>query len=292
MGQSHFALDTLLFDEAGQLYARDAQGVTLKRRAEWNAWAPLPTYVFAAPAPNVPPPRTWDANGNLYSSSNVIYRLAPGSDEWKLVPGSLGKSLQTVDPAGNVFALGSGGSEVLLEGATTWVASPGVTRVDAQGRAYFGNQRLDGTTVVADELLQSGRGLFDAHGDVLEFVAEGERFRITRRPFGSKDTTELAKFTSTLTGLELLGCGLEGTCMLFKAPSAVFQVRRGEALRQVGATDMTSSNAELNFSGFKLFVGPEGRLYLTDLSGNASLVFSRVVRLKPHPGTWPGQEQP
>lgn len=208
------------------------------------------------------------------------------------MPGSLGKTLQTVDPTGHMFALGSGGSEVLLKGTTTWVASAGVTRVDAQGRAYFGNQRLDGTTAVTDELIQSGRGLFDSHGEVLEFVAEGENFRITRRPFGSKEVTELAKFTSALAGLELLGCGLEGTCMLFEAPNAIFQVRKGEALRQVGATDMTSTLEELNFSGFKLYVGPEGRLYLSDVSGNLSLAFSRVVRLKPHPGTWPGQEQP
>ena len=288
MGQSQFALDTLLFDPSGQLYARDVHGVTLKRRAEWNAWAPLPTYVFAEPAPNTIPPRTWDTNGNVYSSSNVIYRLAPGSTEWTLVQGSLGKTLQTVDPAGNIFAFGSGGSEVLPAGTSAWVASPGVTRVDAKGRAYFGNQRLDGTTIVTDE---GGPALFDANGEVLEFVADGQEFRITRRPFGSKDTTELAKFTSGITGLELLGCGLEGTCVLFKSP-AVLQVRKGEALRQVGATDTTSANVDLNFSGFKLFVGPEGRLYLSDISGNQSLAFSRVLRLRPYRGTWPGPVLP
>ena len=173
-----------------------------------------------------------------------------------------------------------------MAGTTTWVSSPAVNRVDALGRAYSGNQRLDGTSVVTDERLQGGQGLFDAHGDVLEFVANGQDFRITRRAFGSTQTTELAKFTTELTGLELLGCGT------FRAPSAIFQARGGAALRQVGATDKTSSNVDLNFTGFKLFVGPEGRLYLADISGNLSLAFSRVVRLRPHAGTWPGEALP
>ncbi len=283
MGQSGFAISTLHFDEHNVMHAVSGNGTTLRRRVEWNAWVPLPVITRVTGVPGTTIPRAWDVNGNTWFGSGVIYRMAKGESDWTLVPGSVGKRLVTVDPAGNVFATGPKGNEVMLAGTTTWVPSLPVTRVDANGRAYSVNHRLDGTTEVVDEaLLNQPSTLFDAKGDVLEFTNDGTTMKVTRRPFASTQTTVLASFPMK-PKLELLGCGLEGTCVYYLQP-AVFRTRSGGALEQVGDTSTTSTGEELNFSGFGLWVGADGRLYLTEVSGQ-TVASSRIARLRPG-GTW------
>ena len=283
MGQATFAITRLSFDEHNVMHAVGGDGTTLQRRVEWNAWVPLPTVVPFTGLPGTAIPRAWDVNGNIYFGHGVIYRMAKGEKDWVLVAGSVGKTLVTVDPAGNTFATGPKGNQVLLAGATTWVASAPVTRVDGNGRAYSGNRRLDGATETVDEgLLTQPSSLLDAKGDVLEFTNDGTTMKVTRRPFGSTQSTVLASFPIK-PKLELLGCGLEGSC-LFALESAIFRARAG-GLEQIGDTSSTSTGDSLNFSGFRLWVGADGRLYLSDTSGQTTS-FSRVARLRPG-GTWP-----
>lgn len=284
MGQASFAITRLSFDEHNVMHAVGGDGTTLRRRVEWNAWVPLPTVTPFAGLPGTAIPRAWDVNGNIYFGHGVIYRMAKGEKDWAVVPGSVGKTLVTVDPAGNTFATGPKGNEVLLAGTTTWVPSLPVTRVDGNGRAYSVNHRLDGATETVDEgLLTQPSSLLDAKGDVLEFTNDVTTMKVTRRPFGSTQTTVLASF-STRPGLVLHGCGLEGTC-LFSRGSAIFRARGGGGLEQIGDTSTTSTGDSLNFAGFGLWVGADGRLYISDTSGQTT-TFSRVARLRPG-GSWP-----
>ena len=289
MGQASFAIAKLNIDERSVMHAVGGDGQTLRRRTEWNAWVPLPTLAAVTGVPGTTIPRAWDANGNVYFGNGVIYRMAKGETGWVLVPGSLGKTLVTVDPAGNTFATSSKGNEVLLAGATTWGPSAPVTRVDANGRAYSGNRRLDGATETVDEgLATQPAALLDAKGDVLEFTNDGTTMKVTRRPFGSTQSTVLASFPLR-ERLGLLGCGLDGTCN-FSLPPKVFRTRAGGALEQIGDTSELSTGEALNFAGFSLWVGADGLVYLSDTSGQTT-TFSRVARLRPG-GTWPTEVTP
>ena len=289
MGQAAFAITRLSFDEHNVMHAVGGDGTTLQRRVEWNAWVPLPTVVPFTGLPGTAIPRAWDVNGNIYFGHGVIYRMAKGASDWVLVAGSVGKTLVTVDPAGNTFATGPKGNEVLLAGATTWVPSAPVTRIDGNGRAYSGNRRLDGATETVDEGLATQPAvLFDAKGDVLEFTNDGTTMKVARRPFGSTQSTVLASFPIRPT-LGLLGCGLDGTCN-FSLPPKVFRTRAGGALEQIGDTSETSTGDSLNFAGFTLTVGADGLVYLSDTSGQTT-TFSRVARLRPG-GTWPTEVSP
>lgn len=286
MGQQNFSIESVDVEPSGKMYAHErVTGRVLERRAEWNGWVPLPTHLPTSPAL----PRRWDVHGSVYSSANVIHRLDKGATAWALVPESVGKNFVTADPDGNVYAT-SPTSVVLLKGASTWVAAPPVTRVDAMGRAYSGNARLDGLTQVNDEQLLGKRVLFDANGDVLEFTDDGTTSIITRRKFGSTNATTLATFP-TNASLELLGCGLEGTCLLVLKDVDIFEAR-SSTLRQIGSTKITSKGESLNFAGYRFTVGPEGRLYLFDVSGQTT-AFSRMFKLVPGTSAWPGaQVQP
>jgi hypothetical protein len=164
------------------------------------------------------------------------------------------------------------------------VTTPVVTRVDEAGRAYADNHRLDGATETVDDAVFANQPvLSDARGDLLEFTFDQDTAKVTRRAFASKQATTLASFPKR-DALRLLGCGLEGTCDFFLPPSRVFR-SRGGALEQIGDTSRTSKDEELNFSGFSLWVGADGLVYVSDVSGQ-TLSFSRVYRLKPG-GTWP-----
>lgn len=283
MGQSGFSITSLNFDEHNVMHAVGGDGTTLLRRVEWNAWAPLPSLGAVTGVPGTVIPRAWDVNGNVYFGNGVIYRMAKGQTEWKLIPGSVKKTLITVDPAGNVYARGSSGDQVLPAGSQAWVPTSTVTQVDPNGRAYAGNRRLDGATETVDAALSGQPALFDAKGDVLEFTTDATSMKVTRRPFASAQTTTLASFP-TRPALKLLGCGLEGTCNFFLAPSQVFRARGG-GLEQIGDTSSTSTGDNLNFEGFALWVGADGLVYLSDRSGQTT-VHSRVARLRPG-GSWP-----
>lgn len=285
MGQQGYAIESVAIDASGKMYARETlTGRVLERRAEWSAWVPLPAYL---PTPGSVQ-RRWDVKGNRYSSANVIHRLAPGANEWVMVPDSVGKNFVTADPDGNLYAT-SPTSVVMLAGTSAWVPSPPVTRVDAMGRAYSGTARLDGLTQVNDDQLIGKRVLFDANGDVVEFTDDGTTSTILRRPYASMDRKTLATFPSK-PGLELLGCGLEGTCVLVLKDEDVFEAR-GSTLRQIGSTVTTSKGESLNFAGYRLTVGPDGRLYLFDVSGQTT-PFSRMFKLVPGTDRWPGEAQP
>jgi hypothetical protein len=284
MGQVDFAIESLDVDASGKMYAHEKlTGRVIERRAEWSGWVPLPTYLPMPPALA----RRWDTRGAVYSSAGVIYRLDNGSSEWALVPGSLGKNFVTADPDGNLFATAPS-SVVMLKGTSEWVAAPPVTRVDAMGRAYSGTARLDGLSQVNDDQLLGKRVLFDANGDIVELIEDGTISTIRWRKFASAESKTLATFASR-PGLELLGCGLEGTCLLVRGDVDVFEAR-GEGLRQVGSTRVTSTGEALNFAGYRFSVGPEGRLFLFDVSGQTT-AFSRMFKLVPGTAPWPGESR-
>jgi hypothetical protein len=289
MGQINFAVGRVFFQEDGQIFAQaKGGGQVLKRRTAWNAWEPLPSQVPTVEGVLIP--RVFDAAGTIYSSGDVIYQMPKGATNFTLVQKSVGKNLITVDPSGNMFATSRTAplNVVKLRGSDEWVASEAVTQVDPTGRAYAGNSWLDGLTKVTDESLGIGKKfLFDAKGRVIEFSTEGENARITRREFGKTPVTELAKY-KTVQGLELLGCGINGPCVLVKGNTEIFEATGG-TIRQIGSTVTTSTFDELNFSGYTFYVGPEGRLYLTDVSGQ-TINFSRMFRLTPGTDRWPGEQ--
>ena len=233
----------------------------------------------------------WDVNGNVYVSANVIYRAKRGSSSWELVSGSVGKTFVTADPAGNLYATEGGVSKVLLIGANAWVAVSGITFVDPRGFAWSGGSQLKGADAVPDDLW-TRTARFDANGDVVDQVADGDTGRIKRHTPGAV-ATELVSYP--LVGghrYELLGCGLEGTCVVLRDADDVMQIRPSEkALTKIGSTLTTSTGDSLNFSGFRLTVGPDGLLYLVDVSGQ-TINFSRVFRLRPGTNAFPPEESP
>lgn len=286
MGQVDFSIEQLHFEPNGAMHAVETlTGRTVDRNATWNGWTPTPGFVGNQRPLQPSLFRLWDVNGNVYVSNGVIYRAKRGSSQWQLVPGSVGRQLLTVDAAGNVFASNPSVS-VLPVGATTWVPTAALTRIDAKGRAFAGNVWLDGTTTVTDDQL-SPLARFDANGDVLDAIDDGANVTVTRREFAKTAKTELAKFPK-VDALEFVGCGLEGTCVFVKDRTEVMLARGTAALRQVGSMSVTSKGEALNFSGVGFTVGPDGLFYLWDRSGQTT-TFSRVYRLRPGTAPWPGE---
>jgi hypothetical protein len=285
MAERGFALGHLTFDPSGAMHAVEAvSGRTLERSETWGGWSPMPGFV-ASHRPRVASAfRLWDLAGNVYVSANVIYRAKRGTDEWQKVPGSEGRQLVTVDQAGNVYADG----RVLLAGTSEWKPSGTFDRLDSKGRPYSGQQRYDGEAVVTDQQLLTAATRFDANGDVLEATLTGGNLTVTRREFGGTATTELVKTVTERYPVELVGCGLEGTCILLAEGADVFEAK-GSTLRQIGSLSVTSSGEALNLLGATMTVDPGGRAYAWDVSGQG-LTLSRVFRLVPGTDPWPGEK--
>lgn len=286
MGQFDFAIEQLHFEPNGAMHAIERlTGRTIDRNATWNGWTPSPGFVENERPlqPNVF--RPWDVNGNVYVSNGVIYRAKRGTTQWQKLPDSVGRQLISADPSGNVFAF-TQTTSVLPAGSSTWQPTAAITRVDAKGRAFAGNSWLDGTNTVSDDLL-SPLARFDANGDVLDAIDDGATITVTRREFAKAAKTELAKFTK-VDALEFVGCGLEGTCVFLRNRTDVMLARGAAALRQVGSTTVDSKGDQLNFDSVGVTVGPDGRFYLWDRSGQTTS-YSRVFRLKPGTAPWPGE---
>lgn len=289
MQQTGFGIGSLHFEENGPLRAiGQSSGRVFERDATWNKWTQQPGFVASTPPATVQ--RLWDVKGNVYVSNGAIYRSPRNAPKWERL--ATGKELITVDPDGTVFARSGNVFEVKTSSAD-WQTILGVDAIDPQGRAWFGTQRYAGAELVADDLMKVPN-VFDVRGRVLHLENTNDAATIERHAVGDAQVQALHHF-STAAGrkLELLGCGVNDVCLLLADDEAVFQVKPGDARpRQVGSLIGTSQGDSLNFSGYRLWVSPEGVLYVSEAMGDqlGTISISRVTRLIPGTGEFPGEE--
>ncbi len=288
MGLVGFALGELQFERDGGMHAVDvATGRVLDYEPTWHKWAPAPAFV--ANEPPTGPRMLWDVNGHVYVSANVIYQASRRSLDWALVPDSVGKKFVAADPEGNLYALAET-TVVLPAGASRWVPTSAITALDPQGRPYAGAQRLKGAALETDPLLASTPTfVWDVDGKVLQFMRDGDKARITRHEFGSSEVETLGSFDlKEGRAYELLGCGTNARCVLLVDEFDVYQLESGEETpRHIGNLQVTSALDDLNFSGYRLSVTPDGRLVVSDVSGQG-IDYSRAFQLVPGTRPFPG----